>query len=162
MIKNKFKLYMMGIVSAVIATFAGFGLAVGGSIVGENKTNQVYDEITQTPAYTEYYNKKTEEYLQEYKNGDITLKQFDTYMKEIGIDGYIKQLSGKEKAELDERLKPIEKQSKTLMYSGLPLCISGSFFMIGITLYQVNRTSTYIINKLKSKKKEDEDYFIDM
>ena len=67
MLKNKFKVFIMAAVSCAVICLTGVGLCIGDIAVRDNAKKNVYDEINQSPAYTEYYRSKIDEYYQEFK-----------------------------------------------------------------------------------------------
>ncbi len=75
-----------------------------------------------------------EKYYQEYISGNITAKKFENYTNNIDVDGFIKQMQGKERAQLDERLKPVKDLKSKIMCSGLSIFGVGIAGLLGMLI----------------------------
>lgn len=130
-LKNKIKMYVLGVISGAVMLFAGFGCIFGAVINKTCQDKKIYNEIEKTPAYTEYYNSKIDEHYQDLKDKKISPKEFGEKLEEVNVEGFIKQLPENEKWEIDEKLKMSRNPNLILALSGIGLGLSGIFTAIG-------------------------------
>ncbi len=127
------KVYCLAFVSGVVMMLAGAGCLFGmlGPIIKEEK---IYDEYKKTPAYTEYYQSNVKNYLEEYKNGKITEKEYDNLVDSLSVKDCLKQQSVEERMEIERKLQPVRHQGFKLALSGGVLVLAGMAGVIGVSL----------------------------
>ncbi len=118
MLKNKIKVYTLALITTAAMAVVGLSCLVGGMIISNKNVKKVYDEVAQTPAYTQYFNNIVENYYQDYKDGKITFEQYQEYSDDVNVDGYIKNLPAEERVKIEDKIKSAKNSENKLKVTG--------------------------------------------